>query len=283
MQAERQGNSALVTLRSKARSPRNRMIPVMHSQRLRTLLLALLLGCSGSACSQPAPSLQATAPVVPRALAPHDVYGEVAPSADGIGKTYQGREISAVMGWQGAAWLEREERERAERGSLLLRELRLQPGMQVADVGAGTGYYARRIAPLVGPQGKVYAVDVQPEMVAMLREVAARPGLGNIIPVQADVDDPKLSAESIDLALMVDVYHELEYPHEVLARLVQALKPGGRLVFVEYRAEDERVPIKKLHKMSEAQVRREAALHALEWERTSRALPWQHVVVFRKR
>ena len=283
MLVERQGNSALVTLRSWARSPPDRTIQVMHSPRLSALLLALSLGCSGSACSQPAPSLQATAPVVPRALAADGVYGEVAPSADGIGKTYQGRAISAVMGWQGAAWLEREEREREERGSLLLRELRLQPGMRVADVGAGTGYYARRIAPLVGPQGKVYAVDVQPEMVAMLREVAARPGLENIVPVQAGVDDPKLAAGSIDLALMVDVYHELEYPHEVLARLVQALKPGGRMVFVEYRAEDDRVPIKRLHKMSEAQVRREAALHALEWERTADSLPWQHVVVFRKR
>ncbi len=187
------------------------------------------------------------------------------------------------MGWQGAAWLEREEREREERGSLLLQELGLVPGMHVADVGAGTGYYARRIAPLVGPQGRVYAVDVQTEMVAMLREAAARPGLGNIIPVQAEVDDPKLAPESIDLALMVDVYHELEHPHEVLTRLVQSLKPGGRLVFVEYRAEDDSVPIKRLHKMSEAQVRREAGLHALDWERTADALPWQHVVVFRKR
>ncbi len=256
---------------------------MLHHSSPRTLLLTLLLSCAGGACSQPAPTQQVAPQLALREAASDPVYGEVAPSADGIGKTYQEREISAVMGWQGAAWLEREEREREERGSLLLQELRLEPGMDVADVGAGTGYYARRMAPLVGPGGKVYAVDVQPEMVAMLRETAARPGLGNIVPVQAGVDDPKLAPGSIDLALMVDVYHELEYPHEVMTRLVLALKPGGRLVFVEYRAEDESVPIKPLHKMSEAQVRREAALHALDWERTADTLPWQHVVVFRKR
>ncbi|NYZ63205.1 class I SAM-dependent methyltransferase [Luteimonas sp. SJ-16] len=187
------------------------------------------------------------------------------------------------MGWQGAAWLEREEREREERGSLLLKELALRPGLDVADVGAGTGYHARRIAPRVAPAGRVYAVDVQPQMVAMLARLAAQPGLENIVPVQASASDPGLAPASVDLALMVDVYHELEYPHEVLGALVRALRPGGRLVFVEYRAEDDRVPIKPLHKMSEAQIRREAALHPLDWERTADTLPWQHVVIFRKR
>lgn len=210
-------------------------------------------------------------------------YRTVPASADGIGKTYQGREISQVMGWQGAAWLEREEREREERGSVLLRELKLKPGMTVADVGAGTGYYARRIAPMVAPKGKVYAVDVQPQMVAMLQAAAKRPGLGNLVPVLGTTTDSKLAAGSIDLALMVDVYHELEFPHEMLDRLVRALKPGGRLVFVEYRAEDAAVPIKPLHKMNEKQIRREATQHALLWERTADTLPWQHVVVFRKR
>lgn len=211
------------------------------------------------------------------------VYSTVRPSTDGIGKTYQGREISAVMGWQGAAWLEREEREREERGSLLLQELELRPGMAVADIGAGTGYYARRMAPLVASGGRIYAVDVQPQMVAMLTQLASQQGLDNIVPVQAGVSDPGLAPQSVDLALMVDVYHELEYPHEVLGALVRALRPGGRLVFVEYRAEDDAVPIKRLHKMSEVQIRREAALHPLDWERTANTLPWQHVVVFRKR
>ena len=209
-------------------------------------------------------------------------YRSVAPSADGIGKTYEGREIAGIMGWQGAAWLEREEREREERGSVLLRELALKPGMAVADIGAGTGYYARRIAPRVGAQGKVYAVDVQPQMVAMLRAAAKRPGLDNLVPVLGTAMDPKLAPGSIDLALMVDVYHELEFPYEMLQNIVRALKPGGRVVFVEYRAEDARVPIKPLHKMSQAQIKREALRHALVWERTADTLPWQHVVVFRK-
>ncbi len=204
-------------------------------------------------------------------------------SADGIGKRYMGREISAVMGWQGAAWLEREEREREERTDLLLPMLEIKSGMAVADVGAGSGYFARRLAARVGPGGAVYAVDVQPEMVRMLEALARQPGLGQIKPVQGSATAVKLAAASIDLALMVDVYHELEFPYEVLASIVQALKPGGRVVFVEYRAEDASVPIKPLHKMSEAQVKTEAARHPLTWERTLGGLPWQHVVVFRKR
>ena len=210
-------------------------------------------------------------------------YSLVPASADGIGKRYMGREISAVMGWQGAAWLEREEREREERTDLLLPMLEIKSGMAVADVGAGSGYFARRLAARVGPRGAVYAVDVQPEMVRMLEALARQPGLGQIKPVQGSATAVKLAAASIDLALMVDVYHELEFPYEVLASIVQALKPGGRVVFVEYRAEDASVPIKPLHKMSEAQVKTEAARHPLTWERTLGGLPWQHVVVFRKR
>ena len=155
--------------------------------------------------------------------------------------------------------------------------------MAVADIGAGSGYFARRIAAVVGGKGSVYAVDVQPEMVRMLEALAKQPGLANIRPVLGAVADVKLPPASIDLALMVDVYHELEFPYEVLASNVRALKPGGRMVFVEYRAEDANVPIKALHKMSEAQVKAEAARHALVWERTAGTLPWQHVVIFRKK
>ena len=209
-------------------------------------------------------------------------YKSVRPSTDGIGKIYQGREIAQVMGWQGAAWLERDEREREERTDLLLPELAIMPGMVVADIGAGTGYYSRRMASLVGSKGIVYAVDVQPEMVTMLREVARRPGLGQIKPILGAVDDVKLPVASVDLAIMADVYHELEFPQEVMNSIVRALKPGGRLVFVEYRAEDERVPIKALHKMSEAQIKREAAAYPLTWQRTAGKLPWQHVVIFKK-
>jgi precorrin-6B methylase 2 len=210
-------------------------------------------------------------------------YSAVPASADGIGKRYMGREISAVMGWQGAAWLEREEREREERTDLLLAALALQPGMVVADIGAGTGYLSRRMAPAVVPGGKVWAVDVQPQMVSLLQASVKRSGLTQIEPRLSEVDDVRLPAGAVDLAIMVDVYHELAYPHEVMASVMKALKPGGRVVFVEYKAEDPRVPIKPLHKMTEAQIKREASVFALDWERTVSTLPWQHVVVFRKR
>jgi SAM-dependent methyltransferase len=226
----------------------------------------------------------------PRAFAQKDAappgrYLRSRRGGDAIGKNYMGREISGVMGWQGAAWLEREEREKEERGDILLRELALKPGMAVADIGAGTGYYARRIAPLVGSGGSggaVYAVDVQPEMIQMLTDLAKKANLPNIKPVLGTVDNVKLPDASIDLAIMVDVYHELEFPYEVMESVVRALKPGGRVAYVEYRAEDPNVPIKPLHKMSEAQVKKEAAAHALVYERTADTLPWQHVVVFRK-
>ena len=219
---------------------------------------------------------------IPPANAQSSRYTSVPASADGIGKRYMGREIAAVMGWQGAAWLEREEREREERTDLLMTALALKPGMVVADIGAGTGYLSRRMATAVGSGGKVLAVDVQPEMIQMLKQLAQKAQLSQIVPVQCSETDVGLQPNSVDLAIMVDVYHELAYPFEVLASVIRALKPGGRVVFVEYRAEDRGVPIKELHKMSQAQVKREAAAHALVWERTADTLPWQHMVVFRK-
>ena len=211
-------------------------------------------------------------------------YIQGAPTADGIGKRFMGREIARVMGWQGAAWLEREEREREERTDLLLPALQLKPGMQVADVGAGTGYFSWRMSRLVGPQGRVFAADVQPEMIGLLRRTMAERGAGNVEPVQSAPNDTGLPAAALDLAILVDVYHELEFPYEVIASVVRALKPGGRLVLVEYRGEDPNVPIKAAHKMTEAQVRAEIAAHGqLAWDRTNGALPWQHVIVFRKR
>jgi predicted methyltransferase len=236
---------------------------------MKKVLRAMALGC---VLLGAAPLFAADAPAYEKAPA----------SADGIGKRYLGREIAQVMGWQGAAWLEREEREREERTDLLLPMLALKPAMTVADIGAGTGYIARRIAAQVGASGTVYAVDVQPEMIAMLKSLAERDKLAQIRPVLGAVDDVRLPAASVDLAIMVDVYHELEFPREVLASLVKAMKPGGRVVFVEYRAEDARVPIRPLHKMSEAQVKREADVVGLTWERTAGGLPWQHVVIFRK-
>jgi SAM-dependent methyltransferase len=209
------------------------------------------------------------------------LYREGRGSPDGIGKFYQGREIAAVMGFEGAPWLERPSRASEERPDLLLEELRLKPGMTVADIGAGSGYLSRRMAPIVRP-GRVFAVDVQLQMVALLTELSQKPEFKNLVPILGDTDDVKLQPASTDLAVLVDVYHELAYPYEVMRSLIRALKPGGRVVLVEYRGEDPAVPIKPLHKMSEAQIRREMSTLPLAWERTSERLPMQHIVVFRK-
>jgi SAM-dependent methyltransferase len=222
---------------------------------------------------------------MPTAIAENSVaiplYREGHGSPDGIGKFYQGREIAAVMGFEGASWLERPSRASEERPDLLVRELRLQPGTTVADIGAGSGYLSRRMAPIVGP-GRVFAVDVQPQMVALLTELSQKAEFKNLVPVQGDSDDVRLPPASIDLAVLVDVYHELAYPYEVMRSLIRALKPGGRVVLVEYRGEDPAVPIKPLHKMTEGQIRREMSVLPLTWERTSERLPMQRIVVFRK-
>lgn len=216
------------------------------------------------------------------AIARDDQYGAARPSADGIGRTYMGREIAQVMGYPGADWLERGSREREERPDLLLAALALMPGMAVADVGAGTGYYSWQIAGRIGQEGQVYAVDVQPQMLDLLKENMRMRGVRNVQPVLGTATDPGLAPASIDLALMVDVYHELDQPREVLDSLLRALRPGGRLVLVEYRAEDDSVPIKRLHKMSVAQIRRELGAQGLLWQQTVETLPWQHIVIFRK-
>jgi len=209
-------------------------------------------------------------------------YATIPASPDGIGKVYLGREIAQVMSFHGAQWLERAERADEERPDLVLSALDLKPGMTVADIGAGTGYYSWRMAQRVGAGGTVYAVDIQPEMIKLLERQMSRRGAANVKAVLGRLTDPGLPPASIDLALMLDVYHELEYPYEMLAAIVCALRPGGRLVFVEFRGGDAAVPIKPLHTMTEAQVRKEATLHALQWVKTARDLPWQNVIVFRK-
>ncbi len=215
------------------------------------------------------------------AARPH--YAAARASPDGIGKTYLGREIAKVMSYHGAPWLERPERMEEERPDLVLAALNLKLGMAVADVGAGTGYYSWRMAQRVGSGGTVYAVDVQPEMIEILQRQMAQRAASNVKAILGTTIDPLLPAGQLDLVLMVDVYHELEYPYEMLAAIVRALKPGGRIVFVEYRGNDPAVPIKPLHTMTEAQVRKEAAIHPLEWLKTEGNLPWQHVIVFRKK
>ena len=220
--------------------------------------------------------------LLPASLA-HERYGSTRASADGIGKTYQGREIAQVMSYHGAPWLERLERQAEERPDLVLAALDLEPGMTVADIGAGSGFYSWRMGKRIGEKGTVFAVDIQPEMVEVLQKQMAERGASNVKAVLGTLTDPRLPAGSLDLALMVDVYHEFEFPYEMLVAIVRALKPGGRLAFVEYRGNDPKVPIKALHTMTEAQVKKEAGGQPLEWVRTVSDLPWQLVVVFRKK
>jgi ubiquinone/menaquinone biosynthesis C-methylase UbiE len=203
---------------------------------------------------------------------------------NGIGKFFMGREIAQVMGHQAADWLERPEREREERTDLLVEALGLKPGMNVADIGCGSGYLSERMAKRIVPGGVVFGVDIQQEMLDLLGRKMREKKIENVKPVLGEEADPKLERETCDLMVMVDVYHEIEFPYEMMRKMVPALKKGGRIVFVEYRAEDPAVPIKEVHKMSEAQVRKEMALHPeMEWVETRKELPQQHVIVFRRK
>lgn len=201
---------------------------------------------------------------------------------NGIGKFYMGREIAHVMGHQAADWLERPEREEEEKTQLLVESLKFRPGEVVADIGAGTGYLTRRMAPKILPQGKVYAVEIQQEMLDVLTNQLGGIGITNVVPVLGTITDPKLPTNSMDTIIMVDVYHEFDHPYEMTEAMCRALKPGGRIVFVEFRGEDEKVPIKRVHKMTEAQVKKEMSVHPLVWKETIRVLPWQHIIIFTK-
>jgi ubiquinone/menaquinone biosynthesis C-methylase UbiE len=200
---------------------------------------------------------------------------------EGLGKFYMGREIAQVMGHQAADWLERPEREAEEQPAWLLARLPVAPGQTVADIGAGTGFLTRRLAKKVGPAGKVFAVDVQPEMLDLLRTNLAAAGITNVVPVLGSTRDPRLPEASVDLVLMVDVYHEFDFPFEMMTGICRALKPGGRVVFVEYRLEDAAVPIKLVHKMTVDQVKKEMSVMPLVWQATMEFLPWQHIIIFR--
>ncbi len=202
---------------------------------------------------------------------------------NGIGRFYMGREIAHVMGHEAADWLERPGRAREEGTDLLVPSLQLKRGDTVADVGCGSGYYTRRLAKAVGTNGMVLAVDIQPEMLDLLTNRLAGEMIFNVKPVLGTITDPKLGAATVDLILMVDVYHEFDHPYEMVDAMCRSLKPGGRIVFVEFRAEDPDVPIKAVHKMSEAQVRKEMSVQPLEWVKTVGTLPQQHVIMFRRK
>ncbi len=203
------------------------------------------------------------------------------PDPDGTGRFYMGREIAPVVSHQSVGWLERTEREEEERTDLLLNNLGLEPADVVADIGAGSGHFSFRLASLV-PRGSVLAVDIQPEMISILRDSADAKSIQNVQPVLGEIDDPKIAAGAVDLVLLVDAYHEFSHPFEMMTNIYRALKKGGRVALVEYRGEDPTVPIKPRHKMTEAQAKREMSRVGLTWVETRTVLPQQHLMFFRK-
>jgi ubiquinone/menaquinone biosynthesis C-methylase UbiE len=200
---------------------------------------------------------------------------------NGINKWYMGRQIAHVMSHFGIDWLEREEREMEENTSLLLKNLAVKPGMVVADIGAGSGYHSSLLSKMVGT-GKVFAVDVEPEMIAYLNARIKQEKLSRIIPVLSTEQKVSLPENTIDMMLLVDVYHEFSFPYEMALSMRAALKPGGKLVLVEFRAEDATVPIKTIHKMSEAQAIKEFKAAGFAFDKNIDNLPWQHCMVFTK-
>lgn len=224
-----------------------------------------------------APTPAAASPTLP----PPPAYTTAPPSPGGIGKIFLGREISQVMGHPGIGWLERSDREKEEAPSKAIAMLDLAPDTVIADIGAGSGYYTFRIAPLI-PDGKVIAVDIQPEMLRHLRDEAQKLSIPNVHPHLGTIESVEIPANTLDAALMVDAYHEFSHPAEMLQSLHKALKLDGKIYLLEYRAEDPNVPIKTLHKMTEAQAIKEFEALGFTFLENKPGLPWQHFLIFEK-
>jgi precorrin-6B methylase 2 len=203
---------------------------------------------------------------------------------NGIGKFYMGREIARVMGFGGVDWLERPQRQTEENLTLLVKSLKLKQGMVVADIGAGSGVISVLMADQIGTEGKVMAIDVQRKMLDRLKAKVKRLEIENILPVKGTQKTTGLKEKSVDLVILVDVYHEFAFPYEMMLEISRILKPGGRVAFVEYRKEDPTVPIKLVHKMTQAQVKKEITQpeFGLKWKETIGVLPRQHIVVFER-
>jgi SAM-dependent methyltransferase len=249
------------------------MLDIM-STLLNFILSALLsaAACTGTQAPAP-PKAPATSAPVYETRRTHD--------PEATGKFYLGREIAHVMGYAGASWLERPERVDEELPEQVVAQMNLKPTDVVADVGAGTGYFAFRISRVV-PQGKVFAVDIQPEMLRVIEQRKQQLKADNVVAVRSTAKDVKLPDNSVDAVLFVDVYHEFEFPYEMMQSIVKALKPGGRVIQIEYRGEDPAVPIKPSHKMTVKQARQEMEFVGLVWKETKSFLPQQHFLVFEK-
>lgn len=195
---------------------------------------------------------------------------------------YKGREIAQTMHYRGAPWLIRESRQREEDCQKMLENLGVKPGMTICDMGCGNGFYSLQLAKMVGNEGKILAVDIQSEMLRLLKARAEEQGIENIELVLGDIDDPKLPEGKVDLIMCVDVYHEFSHPEEMLAGMRKSLKPDGMIVMLEFRMEDPKVPIKTLHKMSKKQILREYKLNGFQLVKEFDGLPWQHMMFFEK-
>jgi precorrin-6B methylase 2 len=230
-----------------------------------------------------APLLVACALQDDRLPAPPDPLYETREKHDpnGIGKFFMNREIAHIMGPGGIPWLERPEREDEERPTKVIEALELKGEEVVCDFGAGSGYYTFRLAPKV-PKGKVLAVEIQDDMIKELKKNIEAKKTANVEVIKGTEKDPKLPEKGVDLLLMVDVYHELEFPYETMLAIRKGLKPGGRVVLVEFRKEDPKVPIKEVHKMSEEQIKKEMALFGLTHVKTVGTLPWQHIAIYKR-
>ncbi|MEO0425271.1 MAG: class I SAM-dependent methyltransferase [Pseudomonadota bacterium] len=256
------------------------MRPTLATTALIALLSTAACGEWTASPSDASPSSDVSTPELV-ALATDGPYELRPPSRDGIGKVYLGREISHVMGHLGAGWLERPAREQEERTDLLIDALPIERDSVVADIGAGTGYFTFPVAERV-PDGQVLAVDIQPEMLERIEERKADREIRNVQTVLGTVADPRLEADSVDLIFIVDAYHEFSHPQEMGTAMARALRPGGYLVLIEYRLEDPSVRIKRLHKMTEEQAKREMDAIGLNWLETKSFLPKQHFMVFQK-
>ena len=197
-------------------------------------------------------------------------------------KSYMGRKVAQTMHFAGAEWLIRDNRERQERCSLMLANLGVKRGMNVCDMGCGNGFHTLQIAKMTGEDGLVIGVDVQPEMLGFLRERMEDQGVDNVVPILGSYHNPRLPPETIDLVLMVDVYHEFSHPEQMLASMRKSLRPGGLIVLVEFRKEDPKVPIKPLHKMSKKQIDKEMVANGFKFAKEFDKLPWQHMMFYAK-
>ena len=209
------------------------------------------------------------------------VYSFRAPSWDGSGKIYMGREIAGVMDPDNASWLERPNRNVEEMPDQVIRHMNLKPDEVVADVGAGTGYFTFRLSPML-PGGKILAVEIQPEMLDIIKKRARELKVKNVFPIRGTLKNPNLPDAGVDVVLMVDAYHEFSHPREMMESIVRALKPDGRVVVIEYRGEDPQVAKPPHHKMTEMQLIKEMAAVGLRWQETKDFLPQQHFMVFER-